>query len=230
MRLNASLPGCGQLSRIFEFQLRRAEAAGVTFRLGAAAGVSDITALAPDAVILATGSRMIPPTDVETDSGAVDLRTAIRMLLEAPERRGGTGVLFDMDHTAGTYDAYEFMGKCFESVLLLTPREMIAHDVSLVTRQRVQRRIYGQRLPVVIFAELAGFSDSVLLYRDVHTGEITQVDDVAMLAYSTPRVPNDALADELRALKIPVTLVGDCRAPGATAAAMREGHAAGLAA
>jgi hypothetical protein len=107
---------------------------------------------------------------------------------------------------------------------------MIAHDVSLVTRQRVQRRVYGRRLPVIVFAELVGFSDGVLSIRDVHTGDVTQIDGVAMLAYSTPRVPDDSLADELRERGLAVTQVGDCRVPRSTAAAIREGFEAGLAA
>jgi 2,4-dienoyl-CoA reductase-like NADH-dependent reductase (Old Yellow Enzyme family)/thioredoxin reductase len=230
MRLNTSIPGCGQLGRTYEYQLRQATAAGVKFRLGARASAADIVALEPDEIVLATGSRMIRPPGLEDESGAVDLRTAVRSLLAESGRRAGKGVVFDMDHTAGTYDAYEFFADRFDSVLLLTPREMIAHDVSLVTRQRVQRRVYGRRLPVIVFAELVGFSDGVLSIRDVHTGDVTQIDGVAMLAYSTPRVPDDSLADELRERGLAVTQVGDCRVPRSTAAAIREGFEAGLAA
>jgi dimethylglycine catabolism A len=227
MRTNAEIPGCAQLGRIAAFQLQQAEAAGVIFRLGKRAGLDDLTNF--DAVVLASGAEMLWPDGIAHGCGAVDVRTAIRALLASPGPRGGTAVLVDRDHTAGTYDAMELLAERFERAVLLTPREAIASDVALVVRQRIQARIYGRRIPVKTFVELAGFEAGRLDIRHVHTGDIETIDGVTLLAYSTPRTPRDELADELQARGVRVILAGDCRTPRTTMAAVREGHDAALA-
>jgi hypothetical protein len=55
------------------------------------------------------------------------------------------------------------------------------------------------------------------------------IPDVGFVAYSTPRVPEDALAEPLRAAGIEVHLIGDCALPRGLLAATAEGHAAGSA-
>jgi hypothetical protein len=52
---------------------------------------------------------------------------------------------------------------------------------------------------------------------------------VAFLAYSTPRAPNDELAEPLRAAGIEVRTIGDCALPRGLLAATAEGHAAAMA-
>ncbi|MEO9190103.1 MAG: FAD-dependent oxidoreductase, partial [Acetobacteraceae bacterium] len=58
--LNAAIPGCDALARAVAPRERAAREAGVTFRIGRTASIEDVLALAPDAVVLATGSRMLP--------------------------------------------------------------------------------------------------------------------------------------------------------------------------
>jgi 2,4-dienoyl-CoA reductase-like NADH-dependent reductase (Old Yellow Enzyme family) len=229
MRTNAALPGCGQLGRIAAFQLHQARAAGVDFRLGETIDADRIEMFAPDAVVLATGAEMVWPLGLEPGCGALDLRAAMRDLLADPAPRTGTAILFDQDHTAGTYDAMEYLADRFETAILITPREAIATDVALVTRQRIQARIYGRRIPVMVFVELDGLDGTTLRIRHIHTGDIETIEDVALLAYSTPRAPRDRLAADLEARGMRVIRAGDCQASRTTMAAVREGHDAALA-
>ena len=60
-RLHAQLPGGAPISTIHTYQYAAAKKAGVQFKLGVTASVDDVLALKPDAVVLATGSRMLPP-------------------------------------------------------------------------------------------------------------------------------------------------------------------------
>jgi hypothetical protein len=53
------------------------------------------------------------------------------------------------------------------------------------------------------------------------------IDDVAFFSYATPRVPNDALYDALRAAGVPTRKAGDCEVANAVQAATAAGHAAG---
>ena len=68
-----------------------------------------------------------------------------------------------------------------------------------------------------------------LEYANVYSGERNVIPDVAFVAYSTPRVPENALAGPLRAEGIEVRLVGDCALPQGVLAATAEGYVAGRA-
>jgi hypothetical protein len=57
---------------------------------------------------------------------------------------------------------------------------------------------------------------------------MTLIEDLALLTYATPRLPDDALAAPLRAAGITVIAVGDARAPGEMLFATASGNAAGL--
>ena len=69
--LNAAIPGCEALGRAVGPRERAAREAGVDFRLGRVVSAEDVLALAPGAVVLATGSRMLPA------AAGTDLRTAV---------------------------------------------------------------------------------------------------------------------------------------------------------
>ena len=233
-RLHALLPGGEALSGIYDYQFAAAGKAGVRFELGVAASMADVLALEPDVVVLASGSRMLPPPwlpPAVRDAGLVpDLRRAIAALLRHAARQIGTAVIFDMDHTEGTYAAVELLRARFDRVVVITPREAIAQGTALVMRQGILRRFREQRIETVVLAEprwSESFNEGKLEYVDVYNGDVGVIPDVAFFAYSTPRVPEDTLAGPLRAAGIEVHLAGDCLAPGGLLAATAGGHAIG---
>lgn len=234
IRLRSLLPGGESLSGIYDYQLAAATRAGVRFELGIAASAADVIALKPDAVVLACGSRMLPPPwlpPTVRDAGLVpDLRNAMSGLLRHAARQSGTAVIYDMDHTEGTYAAAEWLHTLFDRVVVITPRESIAQEAALVTRQGILRRFHAKHIEVIALAEprwSETFGDGKLEYANVYNGDGGVIEDVAFLAYSTPRAPEDALAGPLRAAGIEVRIIGDCRTAGGLLAATAEGHAAG---
>ncbi|MPZ47636.1 MAG: NAD(P)-binding protein [Betaproteobacteria bacterium] len=231
-RLHAMLPGAHTLARIYEYQLQAARRAGVRFELGVEASVDAVRSLDPHAVVLATGSRMLrPPRMPHPIDFARDLRSAMQALLGNPGRRAGNAVIFDMDHTEGTYASAEYLKTVFDRVYVLTPREYIAQKTALVTRQGIIRRFHEKRIDVVPLAEVrwAESSPGKIEYANVYSGEIGVIADVALVAYATPRVPEDELAEPLRAGGIDVRLAGDCALPQGLLAATAGGHALGMA-
>ena len=233
-RLRALLPGGEALSSVYDYQQAAALRAGASFELGITAGAADILALKPDAVVLACGSSMTKPLWLPRDifaAGLVpDLRTAMAGLLGITARQSGTAVIYDMDHTDGTYAAAELLRARFDRVVLVTPRDSIAQDTAMVTRQGILRRMHEQRVEMVLHTEPCwgdGLEDGRLEIANAYTGERTTIDDVAFFAYATPRAPNIELAAPLRAAGIAVHLVGDCRSSRGVMAATAEGHAAG---
>ncbi len=233
-RLHALLPGGEALSSIYDYQHAAAARAGARLELGVAASAADIIALTPHAVVLAAGSTMLPPRwlpqDVREAGLVPDLRTAMAALLGHKAHQAGTAVIFDMDHTEGTYAAAELLRALFDRVVLITPREFIAHDTPLVTRQGIVRRLHEQRIETIVLSEprwSEGCEDGNLEYANIYNGDGGVVSDMAFLAYSTPRAPDYALCAPLRAAGIEVHLIGDCASPRGVLAATAEGHAAG---
>jgi 2,4-dienoyl-CoA reductase-like NADH-dependent reductase (Old Yellow Enzyme family) len=234
-RLHAALPGSESLSSVFDYQLGAASKAGVELRLGVDASAEDVLALHPDEVVLATGSTMTwplcLPESLRAEGWVPDLRTAIAEILRRKQRQQGTAVILDMDHTEGTYAAADLLKAVFDRVVLMTPRESVAWDVPLVTRQGILRRIHRNGIELLVSSEPrwteAFEQEGRLEWANVFTGAGGGIDDVAFFAYATPRAPDVALVEPLRAAGLAVHLVGDCRSARGLMAATAEGHAVG---
>ena len=235
-RLRAHLPGGETITSVSDYQYVAAQRAAARFELGIEATAADIVALSPDAVILATGARMIAPdwlpVEVRQEGYVPDLQAAMSNLIGRGERQRGTAVIYDMDHTDGVYAAAEHLYALFERVVIITPRTSVAEDMWLVARQGILRRLHAKRIVMITSCEplwSARFEDGCLEYANVYNGDRNVIDDVAFLAYATPRAPRTALEAPLRLAGLPVHLVGDCRWPQNLLAATAEGHAAGSA-
>ncbi|UHL63104.1 NAD(P)-binding protein [Paralcaligenes sp. KSB-10] len=233
--LRSHFPGGEEVSSIYDYQTVCAQRAGVRFELGVQADVPGILALSPDAVVLATGGTMMPPAWLPTDaveSGMVpDLRQAMGALLDITARQPGTAVIFDMDHGEGTYAAAERLHALFERVVIITPRNSIADDMSLVTRQGVHRRLAQKGIDVIFLCEPMWnelIEGGELAYRHLYTGEVFRIANLSLLTYSTPRARNDEMLAELEEAGVEVIPVGDCLSPRDLLAATADGHRAGM--
>ena len=233
-RLRALLPGGEEVSSVYDYQTTAARRAGVRFEFGVEATAGDIGALRPDAVVLATGATMAPPlwlpAAVVAEGLVPDLRSAMAGLAGIRARQPGTAVVYDMDQTEGTYAAALRLRELFERVVLVTPRDALVEEASLVTRQNLLRRLAGAGVESLRLSEPLwneGFEAGELTVRHIYTGDTVLVTDVALLAYSTPRARNDALAEPLVAAGYATRLVGDCLSPRDMLAATADGHAAG---
>jgi 2,4-dienoyl-CoA reductase-like NADH-dependent reductase (Old Yellow Enzyme family) len=228
------LPGGETVSAIYDYQTVAAQGAGAQIVLGRRATADDVLALRPDTVVLATGSVMIPPDwlpeTVRAEGWVPDLRAALPEVLRHPHRQAGTAVLFDADHTEGTYAAAEALRARFDRVVIVTPRDTIATDVHLTGRQGILRRLAEQHIEVVPLSEPRwsdGVAEGRLELVNIYNGDVRVIEDLALLTYATPRVPDDSLAAPLRAAGVTVIAVGDARAPQEMLFATASGHAAG---
>ena len=106
-RTRALLPGGETITSIYDYQTTAANRAGAHWEMGSIASLDDVLATEPDTVVLACGSTMIPPDWVPPDmlDAVPDLRAAMASLEGLQARQPGTAVIFDMDHSEGTYAA-----------------------------------------------------------------------------------------------------------------------------
>jgi uncharacterized protein GlcG (DUF336 family) len=151
-------------------------------------------------------------------------------VVKLSSRQAGTAVVFDMDHTEGTYAAVELLAQRFERVVLMTPRALIAQDESIVTRQGILRRLSMARVEMLLLSEPVWseqFEDGVLEYKNVYNGDLGRIEDISFLSYATPRAANVDLVEPLKAYDLELYLVGDCRVARGLMGATRDGHKAG---
>lgn len=231
-RIRAPLPGGETITSIYDYQYTAASRAGAQFKFGETASLEDVIVLQPDVVVLACGSTMIAPDWLPASEAEYvpDLRSAMAELGQLKNRQPGTAVIFDADHSEGTYAAAQALHGIFDRVVIITPRDTIATEMQLVTRQGVLRRLAELKVEVIPLATPVwtdSFELGVLEYQNVYTGHRNSIFDVAFLSYSTPRRPNDHLARPLRDRKIEVITVGDCQSAAELLSATATGHAAG---
>jgi len=222
------LPGRADIAGAIAFQHARAVEAGVNLHFEKRVSAEDIAALAPDEVILATGATVNWPASLDADAPAHDLKTATLELLESDAPRAGAAILFDQDHGAAFYAAAELFAARHERTIIMTPRPTIGSKVNYISLIGVFRRLAALRVEIIPLSLPMALADGRLTYRNALNGDESIIDDVSCLAYATPRAANDSLLGELEALGLTVQAVGDCRAPRNMAAAIHEGHIAGL--
>jgi len=232
--LLARLPGSEQVSSVYDYQIVKGTQAGVRYEYGVRATTSDVLSLEPDCIVLATGARQawpdMLPEDWQAEGIIPDLRSTCELLLAGYPRQPGTALIYDADATAGTYAAAELMTQVFEKVVIATPRALIAADEALVVQQGIHRRMSKLGVRIIPFAEPtpdSALDEGIVTLTDVYSGRSIDIPDIALFTYSTSRIPNDELAQPLRAAGVDVRLIGDCYAPRYLMSATAEGHAVG---
>jgi dimethylglycine catabolism A len=219
------LPGRNEYGGLIAWLEKQARKSGVRIEAGQMADVNAILAIKPERVIVATGAHQRRPDnftgegisarDWDPQSGA--------------ERLKGTAVLFDMDHSAATYGVADVLTQRYSRLFLLTPRTQIARNVNYCSAIGVHRRLHEANVDIVLAAEPVKLNSNVLTWRNVFTGRLREIDDVALFVWSTPRVADDALAIALEQTGIETRRIGDCMAPRNLFCAIHEGEAAAIA-
>jgi hypothetical protein len=223
LRWEAGLPGRGEYRNVLAWMERQLRDAGAKIALGTTATPDGLLALEPDTVILATGSALRPPGDIE---GGSSVRDWDGYLTNA--RSAGTAVLFDMDHSAATYAVADAVAERHRKLVLLTPRTQIARNVNYCSAIGIHRRLYQADAEIVTAAEPISFRNGVLTWRNVFSGRTRDIANVGLFLWSTPRIVDDALAEPLRRAGVDTRLVGDCVAPRNLLCAIHEGEAAAM--
>jgi 2,4-dienoyl-CoA reductase-like NADH-dependent reductase (Old Yellow Enzyme family) len=224
LRWEAGLPGRDEYRNVLSWMERQLRDAGAEIELGQTATAESVLALTPDTVIVATGSHLRPPPNVEGGLSARDWDG-----YQANGRSHNTAVLFDMDHSAATYAVADALADRYQKLVLLTPRTQITRNVNYCSAIGIHRRLYQADAEIVIAAEPVALRGGVLTCRNVFTGRTRDIPNVALFLWSTPRVADDALAEPLQRAGIDVRLVGDCMAPRNLLCAIHEGEAAAMA-
>ena len=225
-RVESLLPGRADIAATLEHQRWLVERNGVRVEQSARVTEEMVLATGPDVIVLATGARMMrPPTlDAHGEEG-VSVRD---YLLRDDSGAGpGTAVLFDFDHSAGTYAVADLLARRYREVVLMTPRTSLGDAVPYVSRLGVHRRLHEAGVRIELSTEPLLYEDHVLRCANVFTGRLTEIEDVVLFTWSTPRQPVDELSGPLSASGVPVHVIGDAYAPGTMLTSIREAEMLG---
>lgn len=182
---------------------------GVDVRLSAPAAAADVLALAPEAVVVATGATPRVP-----DLPGVDLphvATAVDVLMSrvTPGRRC---VVVDEDgHFAAPTTADLLAGKGCE-VTLVSRYFMVGEDIDEGIRSDLYARLFGQGVALEPLTQLVAVVPGGVRTRHTFSGvETTRLADTVVLAFGGKA--NDALYHELNGHVAELILVGDAVSP-----------------
>ena len=218
--LESKLPGREEMRRIIEHQIFSGEKYGVEYVLNYKVSPRDIVDFGSDVVLLATGANHRVPSDLERGAQVLSAR---EYTIQSGNLNGKAAVLIDEDGTAATYGVADLMAQNFKSVILVTSRPRVAASVNHCSAIGVFRRLYGANIQIQPAQQVLNFVDKVVTLKNPYNAVESKISDIDLLVYSTPRISNDQLADELDDPLI--EKIGDCRSPRNLMTAIQNGHA-----
>jgi NADPH-dependent 2,4-dienoyl-CoA reductase/sulfur reductase-like enzyme len=218
-RLFGAAPGHEETARTlvanYEMLLDRGN---VEVRLGIEADAAAVAAMSPDLVVLAIGARPYAPSP---DLG--DLRTFQAWDILSGARPEGRVLVADWGGEPTGLDAAELLAAAGHEVTLVTAAPMPGFSVHQYARHQYLARLERAGVTIASGLELDWGADGEVRCRSIFAPErgTTFAADAVVLALG--RVPEDGLADALRAAGVPYVSAGDCRSPRGLEEAILEG-------
>ncbi len=221
--LAARLPGRAEFGEMTRWLVRQVEGLPIEVRLGAEATVEMVRALAPDAVVLATGAR-----SPELDPGPGPVR--VLSSWQAVEQDGKVGARVVVIDRIGEHEGpgvAELVAAQAERVWLVTPLDLVGPYVNYVSRIGVMRRLLARNVAILTGSEVVRRSGHAVLVRNLYSGQTRRLRQVDALVVVGPNQAETALLAGLRAAVPELHVIGDCYAPRAATSAVHEGHRVG---
>lgn len=218
-------PGRQDFGKLTGFLAREIERLGVKLQLSTSASAASVLVLKPDSVVVATGGTQasLPATVLRSLDAVTALRQLSSGALEAPRHV----VIVD---DIGQYQAYglaEAFVAAGSLVELVTAKPAIAWQIPAVSAIPLQKRLRTGGVQIHAAASVAAFESGAVSLRSSLRGGETRLEEVDLIVYARPVIPDDRLARELRACMKAVHVIGDCAAPRGAQEAMSEGHRVG---
>lgn len=216
-RLAAIPPGKEDFARAVTFLERELAASTVHVETGRRAEVETVLKLRPDAVIVATGARRIPP-----DLPGAPPMHALAAVLDGHAPVGRRVAVLG-SRWAGA-EVAEWLATQGHEVTLVEPGEKIGADMSPVTvRWFARQRLERLGVHMLTGAAPLGWSSGRLRLR-TPAGELQVAAD--SLVYEGYRMSDRNLFEALTGRVPRVLSIGDCHAPRTALEALHEGFAA----
>lgn len=215
------MPARRDLLGLLSQQMARASRAGVEMRLGVTAGAAMVSAMAPDLVLLATGST---PQRFPLPLGGTAL--TVEEALEQPAALGRRVAFHDLTGEFAALGVIEHLADLGLSVTVFTPVAGFAWRTTIYSNLATRKRLREKRVRIAPLRTVKGFGGGILTVEDTSTGELEKLPGFDSLVVAQYNAADDSLYGPLCSAGLQVKAVGDCLAPRTALEAVYEGHAA----
>ncbi len=204
---------------LIDYYARQLAGLNVDVRLETPVDVAQVLAIAPDAVIIATGAKPL----VSRLSGlGEEALTAWEVLTGASVGQsvaivGGGSV---------ACDAAEYLAVQGHRVTMIEMLPEIAQDMVAWTRRLTMERLVAHDVEILLGCKVLEFDAGRLIYDRDGVHEI--LDGIDTVALAIGAVSHDPLSADVRDAGLDPVLIGDCVKPNNAAVAIRQGYEAGL--
>jgi len=227
LRLARRAPERGEIGAVADNIARALARLPVALRLNEEASPALVATLAPDLVVIATGSSAWVPDYPDSEDRLVSARGALD-----GDRVGDVAVVFDTigDH-AGVMTA-DFLADGRRRVILVTPHRFPGHRIDTMTQTWLYKRLLTKDVAFHSDSEVARFTDEGVAIHNVISRRETLLRDVVTVVAACGSKAEDGLRRALREHlpDLPTVLIGDALAPRLIEQAIYEGHMAARAA
>jgi 2,4-dienoyl-CoA reductase-like NADH-dependent reductase (Old Yellow Enzyme family)/thioredoxin reductase len=213
----------GGLVTNLEHELNRA---GVDIRLKTQVNAKTVTAIAPDAVILATGARpYLPEIEGQAEAHLVDAWS----VLKAEANPGTRVVIADWRCDWVGMGLAEKLARDGRHVRLAVNGTHAGQNLQMYLRDHWAAKLHRLGVEVIPYARLFGVDADTAYFTHIVSGEPILCKDVDTVVLALGHKPETGLEAELAGLKLPVHLAGDCLSPRSAEEAVYEGMLVGRA-
>jgi 2,4-dienoyl-CoA reductase-like NADH-dependent reductase (Old Yellow Enzyme family)/thioredoxin reductase len=194
--------------------------AGVTIRTGVSADPELVKDIAPDAVIVATGSNPRPPAIEINDEPAI---FEVRDVIQGVEVPQGRVVIADWRCDWVGLGAARMLAERKRKVTLCVDGYMAGEMLQQYVRDELLAAAHRAGIEVITNVRVYGIDEDTVYLQHRLSGEPVIVENVAATVFSLGSIPNDSLLRTLDGLAEDVIAIGDCRAPRTVEEAVLEG-------
>ncbi|MDO8688887.1 MAG: FAD-dependent oxidoreductase [Dehalococcoidia bacterium] len=207
-----------ELPRYLEHRVRQL---GVQVSLGLKSPASEVLAMKPDVVVVATGAeRFIPDYPGVERENVVEGRS-----LWAEQSQAGRRVAV-IGAGSVAFEASDWLSDRGSEVTILARRAEYLRDMTELPRKELLGRLEAKGIRILTGVQVERIEPDQITYRDESGVERSLPVDTVVVAAGGRR--NPSLAEELEGKVPKVYLAGDCDQPGNGGMAIRAGLAVGM--
>jgi thioredoxin reductase len=199
------------------------EAANVETRLETEANPETITAVAPDAVVVATGAR---PHEPDLPLDGIEVVQALDVL-RGPPRRGRRVVVADWGGDASGLACADLLEAAGNDVTVALGSAALGETLHQYQRNLYAARLYRAGVRLSHHLELVGADGGRVRFRNLFAPELESELSADLLVLALGRIPDRALVESVAGVGLEMHEAGDCLGARGLEEAILEGTLAG---